>query len=131
MTPPVQRDQSDANEILKAFDRFEAEFDALSNDANPHTLATSDVPQLQKRLAALKTAIKEAAKFGTLSGTKRDQTELERCFYDPAVRSAAANFRLPTNSNPLTKNWASELYDSRSDISYYRFGLAKLLNQEP
>ena len=129
MTSPVQIDYSDANEVLECLRRLETEFDALSIAADHGAFSRHDVPQLQERLASLKSFLKNAAKFGNLSATKRDQTEIERCFYDPAVRSAAAHFRLPTNSNPLTKNWASELYDSRSDISYYRHGLEKLISE--
>ncbi len=127
MTRLTQQDLEEAAEILRQFNQWESEFDSLMHASDPRVLDRADIPGLQSRLSTLKASIKAAAKYGTLSGLKHDHSEMERCFFDPAARRAAAHFRAATNSNPLKKNWVSELYDSRDDISYYRFQLEKFL----
>jgi hypothetical protein len=118
---------SNAKHVSSELLRLEAEFDALSEESDPRTLAPANIPALQARLAALKADIKAAAKYGTISRKKEPQSNFEQWFFGPAVQQASANFRMAINSNPLTKNWASELYSSRGDISYFRFGLEKYI----
>ncbi|WP_175178540.1 hypothetical protein [Achromobacter denitrificans] len=121
---------ADANSVLSELVRLEKEFDSLSEQSDPATLDRASVPALQARLTRLKQELKSAAKHETISGRRELPSEFERCFYGPAVQQASANFRLPTNANPFSRSWASELYSSRGDISHFRFSLEKLIQEK-
>lgn len=119
----------EAGETLTELQRLENELRSLIDESDPATLSRSEVPALQERLAKVKAEIKEAAKKTDNSRRKEIPTEIKRCFYDAAIQRASASFRMPVNANPLTKSWASGLYDPWEDISYYRFGLEKYIKE--
>lgn len=80
------------------------------------TVSTAEKAHLQELLAALKQDIKTAAKQGTISKTQRQQSQIESAYFEPAVRSAAANFTVATNSHPIASDWLSCLYGLEMDI---------------
>lgn len=74
-----------------------------------------------ERLRAIKKELRDAAKHETIDGTKRPKTELEQWSYGPAVRQAAANFRMRTDAPP--SKWRSGLADPECDLSHAIYGL--------
>lgn len=123
----INRDE--ANVILDILQRFHEELEAISDAGDRLKQSRSpEVDEYRRRLVNVKGELKTAAKSGTLDGAKRPQTELERCFYGPAVQHAAAHFRLRTDAPPSM--WLSGLYDPAGDVSYYRYGLQKLVDED-
>ncbi|EMB2851992.1 hypothetical protein [Pseudomonas aeruginosa] len=117
-------DLQEASEMLAELERMHSEIEFLmSAGENVKYASPSDVAALQERLKAIKADIQSAAKYETLARRKQTKTELEQAFFGPAVRSASANFRLPSNSNPRSPNWISGLYEVSVDLSYYAHGL--------
>ncbi len=121
-------DLAEAGLILETLQRLHDELDVLSDAGDK--LKHSHSPEIEgfrQRLERVKAEIKAAAKHATLDGRRRPQSELERCFYGPAVQHASAHFSLRTNAPP--SKWLSGLYDPKDDISYYMFGLRKLVGE--
>ena len=81
-------------------------------------LATAEKQELQERLRVLKASLKEFAKTGTVDRKRRQQSDVEEYFFEPAVSSAIANCNVAYNSNPIKSNWYSCLYGMRLDIDY-------------
>lgn len=67
---------------------------------------------------SLKDDLKRAAAVGTVTGEKRALTDAEECFYAPAVRAAALDLKPPVNSNPITADWSSALYDAQIEFAH-------------
>lgn len=121
-------DLDEANLILGILHLFHEELETISHAGDRLKQSRSlEVDDYRRRLVNVKGALKDAAKSGTLDGVKRPQTELERCFYGPAVQHAAAHFRLRTDAPP--NMWLSGLYDPAGDVSYYTHGLQKLVDE--
>jgi len=93
------------NEILGALE--------TKNTLDPDERAT-----LQGWLTSLKSDLKAAAKFGTIGGGRTPQNQFESAYFEPAVRSAAANLTVAVNSHPIGSNWYSCLYGVRLDITH-------------
>lgn len=68
---------------------------------------------------ALKDDLKRSATVGTVSGEKRGLTETEESFYAPAVRAAALALAPAVNSNPITSDWYSALYNAQIELKYH------------
>lgn len=83
--------------------------------------------ELERLYKALKSDLKEAAKYGTMSGSRGPRTRIESAFYDPAVRKAHIALRPPTNSNPLTSRWTGALWEAGSEFSYFLHQMDRLL----
>lgn len=120
-------DLSEANLVLDVLRRFHEELEAISDAGERLKQSRSPEVDEYRRLVHVTSEIKNAAKRGTLDGVKRSQTELERCFYGPAVQQASANFTLRTDAPP--SKWLSGLYDPADDISYYMHALQKLIHE--
>ncbi|MCM5669166.1 hypothetical protein NDR77_24715, partial [Pseudomonas aeruginosa] len=90
-------DHQEARAIADELRRWHDEARSLIDDAaDKSRLSPTGIDSLKTRLSILKNEIKEAAKHETLSRRKTAKTELEQCFFGPAVRSTSANFRLRT-----------------------------------
>lgn len=85
--------------------------------------------ELHARVVTLKAAIKEGAKYETLSRRREPKTDLEQCFFGPAMRSASSNFRMKTNTNPKGSAWAAGLHEVEFEISYYLHNLNEYIKE--
>lgn len=103
--------------VRAALMQFHAEVRALqeAGDEFRHCHARN-LELLVDRLARLKHRLKDAARYETLDGTKRAKTEMEQAFYGPAVRQAAAHFRMRVDAPPA--RWRAGLSDTECDLSY-------------
>ncbi|WP_036992224.1 hypothetical protein [Metapseudomonas furukawaii] len=120
----------EAQAIAGELHRMHDEVDSLMKETGDRRSFTdAEVESLQKRLKAIKGEIKAAAKHGTLSRKKFALTDLERCFFAPAVQRASASFRLTINANPRKVSWVSGLYDVADDLSYYLNNLETYLSE--
>ncbi len=112
----------EARAILAELKKVHEEFEALMRAGDRLKNSRSyEIEEFRGRLTALKAYLKDRSKNATLDGRKRSMTVLESAFFDPAVRSASAHFRMQVNA-PVAK-WVSGLYESSSDISYYVYQL--------
>lgn len=120
----------EARAIADDLRRMHDEVDSLMNETGDRRGFTdAEVESLQKRLKAIKGEIKEVAKHGTLSRRKSALTDLERCFFAPAVQRASASFRLIVNADPRKVSWVSGLYDVADDLSYYLNNLENYISE--
>jgi len=115
----MEFNHEEAKAIVAELQRWHDEALSLINDAaDKSRLSSNSLDLLKVRLTALKDEIKTAAKHETLSGRKTPRTELEQCFFGPAVRSTAANFRMRTDTSPHSHSWARGLHEVESELSY-------------
>ncbi len=89
------------------------------------SLSLGEREQIVALYAALKDDLKAAAKHGTLSKSRRQQTRAETCFFDPAVRRAVLNLRPATNTNPISSHWFSAVFEAQSEFSYWLHNMDK------
>jgi len=82
-------------------------------------LSREDRAHVDDLYRSLKDDLKHAATVGTLRGEKRALTDAEERFYAPAVRGAARALTPAVNSNPITSNWFSALYDAQIEFAHY------------
>ncbi|MEG1625106.1 hypothetical protein [Pseudomonas sp.] len=121
-------DHQEAQAIAAELQRWQEEARSLADEAAEKSrLSPSCIDSLKNRLTSLKHEIKEAAKYETLSGRKTAKTELEQCFFGPAVRSTSANFRLRTDTSPKSELWARGLYEVELELSYALDGLQRFI----
>ncbi|MEN5206765.1 hypothetical protein ABE493_01390 [Stenotrophomonas terrae] len=80
--------------------------------------ATSwEASEYHERIKTVKAQLKDYAKTEALNLRRKTQTDAERFFFGPAVRSAASHFRMRTDAAPT--KWVSELSEASSDVSYF------------
>jgi len=82
-------------------------------------LSQEDRAHIEGLYRSLKDDLKRAAAVGTVRGEKRALAETEERFYAPAVRAAALALAPAVNSNPITSNWFSALYDAQIEFAHY------------
>ncbi|MHB2048875.1 hypothetical protein [Pseudomonas sp. VEM90] len=124
----MEIDLQESMAISAELQRWHDEARSLIDDAaDKSRLSPTSIDSLKIRLSNLKNEIKEAAKHETLSGRKTAKTELERCFFAPAVRSTAANFRLRTDTSPKSELWARGLGEVEFELSYAIDGLKRFV----
>jgi two-component sensor histidine kinase len=82
-------------------------------------LSREDRTNVEELYRSLKDDLKRAATVGTVSGEKRALTDAEERFYAPAARAAALALAPAVNSNPITSNWFSALYDAQIEFAHY------------
>lgn len=75
--------------------------------------------RVEQDYRSLKEDLKRAAAVGTVSGKKIPVTDAENCFYAPAVRAAALALSPAINSNPITSDWYSAIYDAQIEIAHH------------
>lgn len=82
-------------------------------------LLQEDRAHVEELYRSLKDDLKRAATVGTVRGEKRALTDAEEGLYAPAVRAAALALAPAFNSNPITSNWLSALYDAQIEFAHY------------
>ena len=113
-------------DVIAALRSLEAQInEIMERIGERRTISPSEKAELQAKLATLKADIKAAAKLNKVHDDRLPQTETERHYFEPALRGAVANFRVATNSHPITSNWHGCLYDVRIDINYFLYQLEK------
>lgn len=81
-------------------------------------LSREDRAHVEELYRSLKDDLKRAASTGTMRGEKRALTDAEERFYAPAVGAAALALAPAVNSNPITSNWFSALYDAQIECAH-------------
>lgn len=76
-----------------------------------------EVSEYQVRIKTVKAQLKDYAKTETLNLRRKTQTDAERFFFGPAVRSASSHFRMRTDAAPT--KWVSGLSEASSDLGYF------------
>jgi len=74
------------------------------------SLSAEEKDRLQELLTALKLKLKAAAK-------RAPRNSYERFYFDPAVKQAAANLRITTNSHPIASDWYSALSGTQQNTT--------------
>jgi hypothetical protein len=90
-------------------------------------LTQDEREQVTAAYTALKAELRALLKTGTVGASRREPTVSEERFFQPAVRQALIALRSPTNTNPLTSKWATQLFEAESEISYHLNRLEKEL----
>jgi hypothetical protein len=83
------------------------------------TLTRPERERATAAYVALKEELRHLRATGTVGGIRRKQMESEERFFLPAVRHALIALRAPTNTNPISPNWAAQLSEARREISYH------------
>ena len=121
-------DHQEAQAITAELQRWHDEACSLvAEAADKARLSPTSIDSLKSRLSSLKHEIKEAAKHETLSRRRAAKTDLEQCFFGPAVRSTSANFRLRTDTSPKSELWARGLNEVEFELSYGLDGLQRFV----
>lgn len=116
-------------EVIVALRVFERRIDEILGMLDgKRSISQREKLDLQALLVPLKADIKSAAKRGKVHDDREPQSSVERAYFDPSLRGASANFRVATNSHPITSRWHECLYDVRIDITYF---LSQLETQYP
>ncbi|NNJ15554.1 hypothetical protein CSV86_014655 [Pseudomonas putida CSV86] len=122
-------DRDEAVAIKAELQRWHDEARSLINDASDKSrLSGTSIDSLKSRFVTLKAEIKEAAKHETLSRRKAEKTDLERCYFGPAVRSTSANFRMRTDTSPHSELWSRGLFEVEMELLYKLHSIEKLLS---
>lgn len=113
----------DTNELQSIRDKL-ASFDARCETimallGDKRQLSREDRAHVEELYRSLKDDLKRAATAGTVRGEKRALTDAEDRFYAPAVRAAALALAPAVNSDPITSNWFSALYDAQIEFAHY------------
>lgn len=113
----------DTHELQSIRDQL-AKFDArceviMALLGNKRHLSREDRAHVEELYRSLKDELKRCATAGTTTGKKRALTDGEERFYAPAVRAAALALAPAVNSNPITSDWFSALYDAKIEFAHY------------
>ncbi|MCU1752162.1 hypothetical protein [Pseudomonas sp. 6D_7.1_Bac1] len=120
----MELDQEEAQAIIAELKRMHDDIRSLISDADDKSrLTVNSTASLKERLTTIKQDIKDAAKNETLSRRKASKTELEQAFFGPAVRGASSNFRMRTDTSPVSSAWARGLHEVESELSYFLYSL--------
>lgn len=82
-------------------------------------LSQEDRVRVEELYRSLKIDLKRAATVGTVNGEKIPLTDAEKCFYAPAVQAAALALSPAVNSNPISSDWFSALYDAQIEFAHH------------
>jgi len=116
--------KAQAYPVFKALNGFKIRIDdilAILEDIKP--ISIGQKLDLQEMLKSLKNDIKAAAKYGTVSGTKKPMSSYEKAYYWPAMTKVSANLSIAINSHPIKSDWYSCLYNVQGDITEMTFQL--------
>lgn len=113
----------DTHELQSIRDRL-ASFDArceaiMALLGDKRHLSREERAHVEELYRSVKDDLKRAAMAGTGRGEKRTLTDAEERFYAPAVRAAVLALAPAVNSNPMTSNWFSALYDAQIEFAHY------------
>jgi DNA repair exonuclease SbcCD nuclease subunit len=126
----MEVDKIEAQAIISELSRLHKEAKSLIDEGDAVREANSSAAlELKARLSSFKQEIKEAARHGTLSRQKTAQTELEQCFFAPAVQAASANLKLSSSTAPTSPTWSTSLYDVELEFSHYVDNLTEALKE--
>lgn len=126
-----QFDPADIRAVASAMREFERKCEEiLTLLGEKRSLQSHEREEVERLYKSLKSDLKEAAKYGTLSQRRVPLTRAEKCFYDPAVRRAAIDLRPATNSHPISSRWLGAVLEARSELSYWLHSLAGLPGSE-
>lgn len=115
-----------AKDVILALRRYEELLNEIVDAIGDRTsMSPFEKADLQNKLSSVKEEIKSAAIRNKVRADRGPQTPMERHYFEPAVRGASANFRVKTNSNPITSNWIACLSSVRIDISHFLYQLEK------
>lgn len=99
---------------------FNARCDAtMSLLGDKKHLSQEDRVRVEELYRSLKIDLKRAATVGTVNGEKIPLTDAEKCFYAPAVQAAALALSPAVNSNPISSDWFSALYDAQIEFAHH------------
>jgi hypothetical protein len=97
-----QFDPADIRAVASAMREFEGQCEEiLTLLGKKLILQPYELDEVARLYKSLKSDLKEASKFGTVSRRRVPLTRAEHCFYHPAVRRAAIDLRPATNSHPI------------------------------
>jgi hypothetical protein len=111
----MRRFSTEANELMKLHDG-KTRFNRMEKD------------ELQQRFKSLKEELKRHAKTGTVDGEKRPRSEIERCYFEPAMSTATANITVSVSADPENPAWFSCIYGIHGDVEHL---LSQLEDQFP
>jgi hypothetical protein len=121
--------KKEASPIIKALKEYEAEINCLMKMIEDKKFLTPhEKSECQSKFRDLKENLKLAAKIGTVDGVKKELTDYESAYFQPAINSAYISCNVATNSHPIKSNWLSCLYDMNDDITHM---LSQLTEQYP
>ena len=122
-------DKAELEAVANVMRQFEKRCNALSKLVNEKMSNRHARPELEHLYKDLKADLKQAAKYGTLSGRRQPLTRIESAFFDAAVRRAHIALRPATNSNPQKSHWVGALFEAGSEFSYYLYQMDKMLQE--
>lgn len=125
----MEVDQNEAAAVIAELRRWHDEARSLFEEADKPKLSPASIDALKLRLSNLKAEIKNAAKYETLSRRRQQKTDLEQNFFGPCVRSTSANFRMRTDTSPMSEAWNRGLQEVELEISYTLHNLEALLKE--
>ncbi|KIN12838.1 hypothetical protein KV699_12285 [Vreelandella titanicae] len=101
-----------AQEVERALQQLSKEIQILIRASEDP--ATPVTPELRARFKNLKDRIALGAEIGTVTGDKRELTDSERDFYQPALQNALFYFKASANAAPT--KWLDTLLDIQVSI---------------
>ena len=82
--------------------------------------------EIRRLYEALKTDLKTAERYGTLSGRRQARSPAEERFFEPAVRKSFLHLCPATNSDPIASHWFGAVSDAKTELSSWLLNLASL-----
>ena len=114
-------DATELAAVSVAFQEFETRCDQiLLLLSGKFSLTASERADVARLYQKLKADLEKAAKYGTVSGTRSDQTCAEQYFYHRAAHRAYRALRPATNTNPILSDWYAAVSEARAELSYWR-----------
>jgi hypothetical protein len=106
-----------AREVIATLRSFCNRCDALLKlIGGKNTLSRDETHQIRGLYASLKSDLKSETKRGATVRGSQSLNQFEFDYLMPALNEAICELRAPTNTNPITSNWHSELYAAKIDL---------------
>ena len=120
-------DPSSVQGIVVALRGYERRCEAiLALLDDKRSLVPIEREEIRRLYESLKTDLKAAAKYGTLSRRHEEQSHAEERFYGPAVQQSFLHLRPATNSDPIASHWFGAVYDAQTELSFWLHNMADL-----
>lgn len=107
---------TELNATIAAMQKFKNRCNELLQLIDSNT-RRANLSEIRRLYTELKSDLKSASKYGTLSGKREVQSLIESAFYDPAVRKAHLALRPAINSNPWNSEWFGAIYEAEMEFS--------------
>jgi len=91
---------------------------------NPEAMGPEDIEKARQQLKNLKSCLKRDYDLRSTEKGREAMTAVESAIFHPTVHQAYADLAISAASKP-TKQWLSELYDTKVTIDYALENLAK------